>query len=160
LQYDGKIDYVKGEDNSVADALSHIPLNDLEISSTSKSAETKALPLFHDTSSDGIVASIFSVPSNLNNLLSEGLPSIIASISQPTPMTPSVLSISSDSKLLKEIKDGYPHDPFIKSLQDASPGTSFVTQRDGFWFMGNRLIIPNVAHIREALFYLAHDVVC
>lgn len=48
-------------------------------------------------------------------------------------------------------------DPFIKSLKDASPGTSFVNQRDGFWFIGTQLVIPNITHICEALFYLAHD---
>jgi Integrase zinc binding domain len=34
---------------------------------------------------------------------------------------------------------------------------SSVSERDGFWFIGSRLIIPNVPHVREALYYLAHD---
>ena len=155
-QYDGKIVYVKGEDNSVAYALSRIPPKDLVFSSSSTSAEAVAKPIFHDASEDGIIASLF--PCHSGNMLSHGLPSLIASLTpQPPPVVPSTLSISADTKLLKEIKEGYLQDPFIKSLQDASPRTSFVTQRNGFWFIANRLVIPNVAHTREALFYLAHD---
>src|SRR5271168_1461946 len=103
----------------------------------------------------GIIASVLSIQNQ--NFLFTGLPSPIASTSQPTPVLPSILSISAHDKLLEEIKTGYLEDPFIKSLKDASPGISFVTQRDGFWFIGSRLVIPAIPHIREALFYLAHD---
>ena len=45
----------------------------------------------------------------------------------------------------------------VTAPKAASPGTSFVSERESFWFFGNRFIIPNVPHIREALFYLFHD---
>jgi hypothetical protein len=83
-QYDGKIVNVKGEDKCP------LPLHNLQFPSSSTTAETKALPVFHNASTDGIVASILS--HNLGNLLSDRLPSLIASVSQPNPAVPLVLS--------------------------------------------------------------------
>ena len=155
-QYDGKIVYVKGESNSVADALSRIPVGTTILSNTSMDAEKVALPIFHDTISDGKIASIFQKIDG-NHTLSF-CHSFIASTADTCAETASLtLKIAADSQLLTDIKNGYLHDPFISTLKAASPGTSFVTERDGFWFFGTRLIIPNVPHIREALFYLAHD---
>ena len=155
-QYDGKIVYVKGDENSVADALSRIPHLETSDFTTTPLAETMALPIFHDMFENGIVASTVSLKGDHHQLASL-LPSLIAATSQPAPIIPSVLSISTDSALLHEIKEGYKSDPFITSLQSASPGTSFISQKEGFWFVGTRLVIPNIPHIREALFYLAHD---
>src|ERR1700678_1193859 len=154
-QYDGKIVYIKGDDNSVADALSRIPPDTTHISLSSEDAEKKALPVFHDAFFDRKIASILSI--NSLHHLSEGSPSFISAVTPPPSIKPLILSITADTQLLNEIKEGYLHDPFISSLKDALPGTSFISQRNGFWFSGNRLIIPNVPHIREALFFLAHD---
>lgn len=71
--------------------------------------------------------------------LSTSLPFLQAGLSQVYIADPmSVLSIAPDAKLLAEIKAGYLKDPFIMTLKAAMPGT-------------------NIPHIREALFYLAHD---
>ena len=155
-QYDGKIVYVKGDENSVADALSRIPIGDTSSSATTALAENKALPIFHDALGVGVVASTVSIGNN-DHQLGTLLPSLIAVTSQISPVKSSVLSISTDTSLLNDIKEGYKTDPFITSLQSASSGTSFISQKEGFWFVGARLVIPNVPHIREALFYLAHD---
>ena len=48
-------------------------------------------------------------------------------------------------------------DPFTKSLIDAAPRMTTVKETNGFWFIGNRLVIPNVPCLREALFYTAHN---
>jgi hypothetical protein len=78
-QYDGKIVYVKGDDNCVADALSCIPPHNLLSSSSSTTANDNTFPVFHDASMGGIIASVLSLHNQ--NVLSTGLPSLIASTS-------------------------------------------------------------------------------
>ena len=62
-----------------------------------------------------------------------------------------------DTKFLDAIKEGYKTDPFIAKLTSASTGMDIIRQEDGFWFMKNRLIIPDIKHVRELLFRLSHD---
>ena len=155
-QYDGKIVYVKGDENSVADALSRIPLLETSDSASTPQAESRALPIFHEALEKGVVASTVSIQNDKHQLATL-LPSLIAVSSLSIPVQASSLSIKPDTNLLNEIKEGYKSDPFITSLESASPGTSFISQKEGFWFIGTRLVIPNIPHIREALFYLAHD---
>ena len=62
-----------------------------------------------------------------------------------------------EDTLLKEIREGYNSDPFTKKLQAARPGLDTVREENGFWFVNNRLFVPNVPHVREILFRLAHD---
>ena len=153
-QYDGKIVYVKGQDNSVADALSRIPINLTTESSSSSIAEETATPVFHDVHSSGSIASVLRTGSFIPICVA----SMLACTDFPTSIeSSSVLSISADSDLLEEIRLGYKDDPFTSSLLSASLGMKSVTLRDGFWFIGQRLVIPKVTHIREALFHLAHD---
>ena len=154
-QYDGKIVYIKGEDNSVVDALSRIPVEATYVSDSSTEADKNSLPIYHDSVADRFIASIFQT--SMHQASQVVIPALIASTPEVSPTKPLVLSIEPDSKLLAEIREGYKNNPFISSLKAATPGISFISEREGFWFIGNRLIIPNVPHIREALFYLAHD---
>jgi hypothetical protein len=126
------------------------------VSPSSATAEEVALPLFIDASPNDKIASVLTVTKD--QPFSDIFPLHIASIGPPSPVIASKLSIPTDLKLLEEIKTGYLSDPFIKSLEAAIPGTSFIKNQDGFWFIGTRLVIPNITHLREALFYLAHDV--
>ena len=81
-QYDGRIVYVKGGENTVADALSRFPFGETLDCPTSSIADTKALPLFHDASADGNIAAMISLTSS-SLVWSDLLPSIIASVTQP-----------------------------------------------------------------------------
>ena len=154
-QYDGKIVYVKGDDNSVADALSRLPEDLLDTSDSSLAADKSSQPIFHSPQKNCPLASIF-ISKEKTELLN------VASILSSTPFegfdaSGHLLSLSADTDLLQQIRDGYANDPFITSLQSASPGMKNITHRNGFWFIGQRLIIPKVTAIREALFHLAHD---
>ena len=62
-----------------------------------------------------------------------------------------------DTDLLKIIKDGYKTDPFVAKLTSASAGMDMIREENGFWFIKDRLIIPDIKHVRELLFRLAHD---
>ena len=62
-----------------------------------------------------------------------------------------------DTDLINAIKTGYSNDPFVKKLTSASTGMEIIKQQDGFWFINDHLVIPDVKHVRETLFRLAHD---
>ena len=112
LQYDASINYIPGEKNCVADALSCLPETSLQN-----------------------VASIFST-SHAWTTFSQ---------------------LELDTELLKAIRMGYKNDPFIVKLMSTSAGMSIIHNKNDYWFIGKRLMIPNVKHIRESLFQLAHD---
>ena len=62
-----------------------------------------------------------------------------------------------EDALLEEIKLGYVSDPHIMKLTDASLGMPNITQKNGFWFIDERLVIPNGRNVRKTLFRIAHD---
>ncbi|KAG9225881.1 hypothetical protein CCMSSC00406_0006497 [Pleurotus cornucopiae] len=119
--YDFVIKYVRGEDNSVADALSRE----------------------------------FSV--------SPSPPMSCAAVLSRSPADPSlnlvapVLSLGPDEALLCLIKDGYATDPWCVKLLDKGIGLAGVSQQSGLLYVGERLVVPWVAKVRELLFQSAHD---
>ena len=62
-----------------------------------------------------------------------------------------------EDSLLDAIRSGYVDDPFTAKLSNAATGMHNVSHENGFWFVDGRLFVPNVKHIRELLFRLAHD---
>ena len=111
-QYDSSINYLPGEENCVADALSRLPNTPLHS-----------------------IASLFPSPTD--------------------KLTTSRFDL--DTSLLTAIKTGYLSDPFISKLTSASAGLNIISNKDGFWFINDRLVIPDVKHVRETLYRLAHD---
>ena len=61
------------------------------------------------------------------------------------------------TELLKAIRMGYKNDPFIVKLTSASARMSIICNKNGYWFIGKQLMIPNVKHVRKSLFQLTHD---
>ena len=57
-QYDGKIVYVKGNNNSVADALSRLPDDLLETNTSSQAADHSSRPISHSPEKDCPIASV------------------------------------------------------------------------------------------------------
>lgn len=116
-QYELVIAYIKGTDNTGADALSRVAngayLHEIE-------PKFAAWP---------------------------GIPNAISA----------VLTVESDDEFLKQVKAGYKVDKFIlklTSLRALPPG---ITNRDGLWYVDDRLVIPRYAALRENLFRVAHD---
>jgi Integrase zinc binding domain len=66
-----------------------------------------------------------------------------------------MLSVTTDKEILTMIKSGYQEDKFCKCV--ASSSMEGWTQSNGLWYIGDRLLIPQVTAIRETLFHLAHD---
>lgn len=66
-----------------------------------------------------------------------------------------VLKLETDDSVLTSIKAGYKSDDFCKRLVDSK--MAGVTISNGLIYVGSRLVIPQVADIRENLFRLAYD---
>lgn len=62
-----------------------------------------------------------------------------------------------EDALIQEIQDGYDTDLFTQKLCHAAPGMPHVKHENGFWFIHDRLVIPERPNLRETLFHLVHD---
>jgi hypothetical protein len=62
-----------------------------------------------------------------------------------------------EDAILDEIKQGYLTDPHTEKLISAATGMPNIVQKDGFWFVDERLVVPNGRNVRETLFRIAHD---
>ncbi|EEB88909.1 hypothetical protein MPER_13063 [Moniliophthora perniciosa FA553] len=124
-QFDMTICYIKGEDNTVADALSRLPPDDSETIPDCDDSET----------------------CNWQAWMLRG-----------TSAAVNRASIHADTSLMTAIRDGYCNDDFCKKFISGQRILPSVREENQLWFIGSRLLIPRVGHIREDLFHLAHDV--
>ena len=81
----------------------------------------------------------------------------IASIMNTTRTQKICTRFELEDTLLEDIKRGYEVDPFTEKLTSAAAGMSNIKQRNGFWFIDNRLLVPGANGIRETLYRIAHD---
>jgi len=157
-QFDAKIIYIKGEDNTVADALSRFPSHHSPFPSpdTLIQTENTARHLYHFCEDDdtAMVATIILPglcgPWESATCLSTRIP-----FACPVCAT---LQITADKTFLEAVRLGYKEDAWCKTLSAASVSWPDVAFRDELWYAGNRLIIPRTGNLRETLFILAHDV--
>ena len=108
-------------------------------------------------------ATIHYIPGDKNNAADalSRLPdtgfSVIASLASASLQKCVVSRFHLEDTLLEEIRNGYKNDPFTNKLANVALGMNNVTQENGFWFIDGHLFVPNVKHIRELLYRLAHD---
>ncbi len=156
-QYDFKIQYLKGSENSVADALSRLPPD----SAVPDSGPPLPFP----------VAAM-----RLLRRASRSLVSLRPPIIPATPVAPvRALSAASDPAWLIRIRNGYADDRWCRRLlktlapESKDPLAALlagdingisscgITARESLLFVGDRLCIPRVPDLRESLYRLAHD---
>ena len=152
--YDCKFVYVKGEDNSAADALSRYPTRTV---TEREEAEVNAChPYRPDEQKD--VTTVF-----LNRDLIDSPFCCVAALMTVSPTKApdadnrTFTKISIDDKLVMKLKAAYERDPWCKKLIQASKGIAILTCKDGLWFLGERLVVPADCGVREQIFRLAHD---
>ena len=121
-QYDGKIVYVKGEENTVADALSRLPAT---YSSNSSVADTVAQAPY-DTTTASVLQGNENEPLKMVAALARAVTSIEPAGKDRKVNT--LTRISADGALLTQIQKGYETDPWIKSLEKAAPGMLNITK--------------------------------
>jgi hypothetical protein len=70
-----------------------------------------------------------------------------------------ILDITADESLLRDIIAGYQHDDFAKQLRkDITAGSiEGAREENGLLYVGRRLLIPNIPRLRELFYNLAHD---
>jgi hypothetical protein len=121
--FDYDITYIRGEDNTAADALSRMP-------DTTPSPMFAACALAYTRS---------------------------PSLQQTAALT--TLDIMADESLLRDIIAGYQDDDFAKQLtKDIRAGSIEGARKENdLLYVGRRLLIPNIPHIRELFYNLAHD---
>jgi Integrase zinc binding domain len=154
LQFDTKIIYLKGEDNIVADFLSHLP------SGTATTTKAEGTYIFcPDDDESGEICTIYC-PSPLTWDLAETLSELdLQSHDDQLVNVCSTMSISADKTFLDEIKTSYQEDNWItKTLVEARPSLLGIKLVNGLWYVGDRLVIPHIGNVCETLFQLAHDV--
>ena len=143
--YNCKFIYVKGDDNTVANALSRYPQRESDLASAEKMA---CHPYRYCDDSDAEVASVTMTVSPVmqcvNALSSTALVQMLKS------------EIKIDKKLIEEMKECYKTDTWYQKLMSASKGMPELTVRDGLWFIGERLVVPN-CRVREKIFAITHD---
>ena len=61
-----------------------------------------------------------------------------------------------EDTILEQICNGYSTDPYTKTLEAMAPGMLNIHFTNGYWFVDDRLFVPKVTHVREALFHIAH----
>ncbi len=72
------------------------------------------------------------------------------------PTRPGALRVATDPAWLDAIRNGYRDDKWCVRLRE-NIGSLGISERDGLLFVGDRLAIPRVTHVREGLFRCAHD---
>jgi hypothetical protein len=151
-QFDAKIVYIKGDENTVADALSRFPSP-----KTLEEAENVARHPYNFCEDDDDVTSIASIV--IPELFGpwETATHLSSRVSFPAPVC-ATLEITADKSFLDSVRAGYAEDAWCKTLPSASLSWPGLVFRDDLWYVGNRLIIPRTANLRETLFILAHDV--
>lgn len=148
-QFEAKIIYLKGTSNTVADSLSRYPTV-----SSSSLAELTAPFIFDDSDNLDPICTLFWLEDVSSTSFggANGLSRTPVAVNI-LPAVATILSITTDSSLLKQIREGYSTDPWCQKLLSASKGMTAVENKNGLWY----LIIPRVLKIRECLFRLAHD---
>jgi hypothetical protein len=62
-----------------------------------------------------------------------------------------------EDAILDEIKQGYETNLHTSKLIEASPGMPNLILKDGFWFLDDRLVIPNGRNVCKTLYRITHN---
>jgi len=150
-QFDTRIVYIKGEDNSVTDALSRLPC--LHSATDTENSARHPYTFCADDDASDAITSIWATDSHgpLDTALA------LAACELPFVAVNATMKIAADIEFLDVVKAGYTTDSWCKTLSSATPSLPDLVMRDGLWYIGNRLIIPQTGTLHETLFSLAHD---
>jgi hypothetical protein len=143
--FDCKFVYIRGEDNTVADALSRLPYEYVSTTETEEAQSVAKYPLAYEQGERiQILDDDETSPKN-----------VVAALTKVPPR--SIFKIDVDQELLTRIREAYNGDPWCKKLEVASEGMTNLQKIDGLWFIGDRLVVPKGCGLPELIFRAAHD---
>ena len=145
--YDCKFVYVKGSDNTVADALSRLPSLPCALSDHAEASAS------HPYMSSAPENPVFSCKEKENPMMA--IASLTIRIPGKTPSTRSTITI--DEALIDKIRTSYASDAWCQKLLSASLGMPNLVVRNGLWYLDDRLIVPAGCGVRQEIFRIAHD---
>jgi len=140
-QFDAKIVYIRGGENTVANALSRLPVN---LCTSSKFAVLSAKSPYefcldndkeNSETVNAILLATHACPLFVVHALAE---TNIAS----TQAVTAVLSILQDPQLHTVIISRDDTDPWCKKLRSAATGMPIIQEKENLMFIGERLVIP------------------
>ena len=134
--YDCKFVYVKGEANSVADALSRLP------SLTCPSSNDADIVASHPYNIADPQNPVVCINNDRNQF------SMVAALTIRIPPVATRSVISIDDNLVLKIRESYASDVWCQKLLSASRGMPQLMVRNGLWYLNDRLIIPNGCGVR------------
>lgn len=149
--YDCKFVYDKGEDNSVADALSCYPYFSESDPLEAENFATHPYlspPASHETA---FLDRKKGGNSPLNTVAA------LANVEPAPAGLKCTTQVSIDNDMIQRIIVGYRNDPWCTKLILASCGMPEVQVKDGLWFIGEKMIVPAGCGVCEDIFILEHD---
>ncbi|KAF9547924.1 hypothetical protein CPC08DRAFT_593041, partial [Agrocybe pediades] len=137
-QFDVKFVYVKGEDNSVADALSRMPSD----SNVSSAYHVYA----HDDDDLDTIASVHCLNTPWAGVAT-ALAELTSEYDDNLAPVAATLTVESDPTFVKMITEAYKDDKWVCDLRSLTKSMPDIKQTDGLWYIGNRLVIPRQGHV-------------
>ena len=148
--YDCKFIYIKGPDNTVADALSQYPSTNV---GNTVLAESNAQHPYNTNETKKHM--ILNLPKEKHTIHATSA-ALSGNIHEPE-MVKLKSTISINDSFVERCCTGYGTDKWCQKLLSTSRGMPELTIKDGLWFIGERMIIPGHSGLREEILKLAHD---
>ncbi|EDR01164.1 uncharacterized protein LACBIDRAFT_312527 [Laccaria bicolor S238N-H82] len=141
-QFDAKIVYIKGDDNTIADALSHLPTDGCN-TSTADALARHPYDFCEDNDTLCSVASICLPEAQGHWETAKSL----SSSCNPKHSINATLKITADKDFLRSVKAGYAEDSQCKTLPSAALSFSNLILQDGLWYISGRLVILRTGNL-------------
>jgi hypothetical protein len=144
--YDCRFVSVKGEDNTVADALSRMLYNCVEKMEIYNAEEDAKYPLSYRMEDTVMVFAPKKKPV---------MCTMVSALVDAAPR--GCFKITMDEDLLQHVKSSYKTDTWCEKLMSASKSLPNIQNNNGLWCIGNRLIVPEDSGLREIIYRSVHD---